>query len=389
MNKKEILIQRLSFYIHIPYCVKRCGYCDFNTYTPAELQLTEGLTQISNSYIDLLVKEIEFARNQVGESALVPSIFFGGGTPSLMEASDIKRVITAISEQFKLDSIAEVTLETNPDTVTKEKLKQFYDAGVNRISFGMQSSVPHVLKTLDRTHNPENLPQVTKWASEVGFKEISVDLIYGTPGESKQDWQQSIDSALALPISHISAYALIVEEGTKLAAQIKRGEITKLDDDLTAEKYIMADKAFTTAGFNWYELSNWAKPNSQSKHNLAYWLGHNWWGAGPGAHSHINGKRFWNVKHPNLYKQKIQDSETVILDSEVLEGSQIESERLMLSIRLPQGVAKNTLNNQQILELTDYVNSGHLDQENWNLGRATLTLDGRLIADRIVREILL
>ena len=379
----------LAFYIHIPYCVKRCGYCDFNTYTPAELQLTEGLTQISNSYIDLLVKEIEFARNQVGESAIVPSIFFGGGTPSLMEASDIKRVITAISKQFKLDPIAEVTLETNPDTVTKEKLKQFYDAGVNRISFGMQSSVPHVLKTLDRTHNPENLPQVTKWATEVGFKEISVDLIYGTPGESKQDWQQSIDSALALPISHISAYALIVEEGTKLAAQIKRGEIAKPDDDLTAEKYIMADKAFTTAGFNWYELSNWAKPNSQSKHNLAYWLGHNWWGAGPGAHSHINGKRFWNVKHPNLYKQKIQANETVILDSEVLEGSQIESERLMLSIRLPQGVAKNTLNNQQILELTDYVNSGHLDQENWNLGRATLTLDGRLIADRIVREILL
>ena len=379
----------LAFYIHIPYCVKRCGYCDFNTYTPAELQLTEGLTQISNSYIDLLVKEIEFARNQVGESALVPSIFFGGGTPSLMEASDIKRVITAISKQFKLDPIAEVTLETNPDTVTKEKLKQFYDAGVNRISFGMQSSVSHVLKTLDRTHNPENLPQVTKWASEVGFKEISVDLIYGTPGESKQDWQQSIDSALALPISHISAYALIVEEGTKLAAQIKRGEIAKPDDDLTAEKYIMADKAFTTAGFHWYELSNWAKPNSQSKHNLAYWLGHNWWGAGPGAHSHINGKRFWNVKHPNLYKQKIQANETVILDSEVLKGSQIESERLMLSIRLPQGLEKNTLNNQQILELTDYVNSGHLDQENWNLGRATLTLDGRLIADRIVREILL
>ena len=379
----------LAFYIHIPYCVKRCGYCDFNTYTPAELQLTEGLTQISNSYIDLLIKEIEFARNQVGESAKVPSIFFGGGTPSLMEASDIKRVISAISQRFELEPNAEITLETNPDTVTKEKLKQFYDAGVNRISFGMQSSVLHVLKTLDRTHNPENLPQVTKWANKVGFKEISVDLIYGTPGESRQDWQQSIDSALALPITHISAYALIVEEGTKLAAQIKRGEIAKPDDDLTAEKYIMADKAFTAAGFNWYELSNWAKPNSQSKHNLAYWLGHNWWGAGPGAHSHINGKRFWNVKHPNLYKQKIQADETVVLDSEILEDLQIESERLMLSIRLPQGVEKNTLNNQQILELTDYVNSGHLDEENWNLGRATLTLDGRLIADRIVREILL
>lgn len=379
----------LAFYIHIPYCVKRCGYCDFNTYTPAELQLTEGLTQISNSYIDLLIKEIEFAREQVGESAKVPSIFFGGGTPSLMEASDIKRVITAISEQFELEPNAEITLETNPDTVTKEKLKQFYDAGVNRISFGMQSSVLHVLKTLDRTHNPENLPQVTKWANEVGFKEISVDLIYGTPGESRQDWQQSIDSALALPITHISAYALIVEEGTKLAAQIKRGEIAKPDDDLTAEKYIMADKAFTAAGFNWYELSNWAKNESHSKHNLSYWLGENWWGIGPGAHSHLNGERFWNVKHPNSYKEKIELNQLPIADSEILNKNQIESERLMLSIRLTSGIETKSLNEKQLNNLAGYVDSGHLNHSDWQRGRATLTLDGRLIADRIVREILL
>ena len=379
----------LAFYIHIPYCIKRCGYCDFNTYTPAELQITSELKDISNSYIDLLISEIKSARIEVGESAVIPSIFFGGGTPSLMEASDIGRVISTIKDQFNLAKDAEITLETNPDTVTKEKLAQFLAAGVNRLSFGMQSAVPHVLATLDRTHNPDNLPQVTKWAKEVGFKEISVDLIYGTPGESKEDWQRSIDAALSLPITHISAYALIVEEGTKLAAQIKRGEVGNVDDDLSADKYIMADQAFTSAGFNWYELSNWAKPNSESRHNIFYWLGKNWWGAGPGAHSHLNGRRFWNVKHPNLYKERIIKGESAVAEFENLESVQIESERLMLSIRLPSGVEKSTLNDKQILDLAGYVESGHLDQANWNLGRATLTLDGRLIADRILREILL
>jgi oxygen-independent coproporphyrinogen-3 oxidase len=379
----------LAFYIHIPYCIKRCGYCDFNTYTPAELKITSELKDISNSYIDLLISEIKSARIEVGESAVIPSIFFGGGTPSLMEASDIGRVISTIKDQFNLAKDAEITLETNPDTVTKEKLAQFLAAGVNRLSFGMQSAVPHVLATLDRTHNPDNLPQVTKWAKEVGFKEISVDLIYGTPGESKEDWQRSIDAALSLPITHISAYALIVEEGTKLAAQIKRGEVANVDDDLSADKYIMADQAFTSAGFNWYELSNWAKPNSESRHNIFYWLGKNWWGAGPGAHSHLNGRRFWNVKHPNLYKERIIKGESAVAEFENLESIQIESERLMLSIRLPSGVEKSTLNDKQILDLAGYVESGHLDQANWNLGRATLTLDGRLIADRILREILL
>jgi oxygen-independent coproporphyrinogen-3 oxidase len=379
----------LAFYIHIPYCVKRCGYCDFNTYTPSELKITEGLAQISNSYIDLLLMEIKAAKVQVGQSANVPSIFFGGGTPSLMQPDDIGRVISTIKSEFILLPNAEITMECNPDTVTKESLAAFRAIGVNRVSFGMQSAVKHVLATLDRTHNPENLLQVTTWAQEVGFSEISVDLIYGTPGESLADWQTSIDAALALPITHISAYALIVEEGTKLAAQIKRGEVAQVDDDLTAEKYLVADKAFTAAGFEWYELSNWAKSGSLSKHNLAYWLGDNWWGAGPGAHSHLNGKRFWNVKHPNLYKERVLANQSPVADSEVLEELQIESERLMLSLRLPSGVDKQSLNELQLAELSSYVESGHLDQANWNQGRATLTLDGRLIADRILRQILL
>ena len=379
----------LAFYVHIPYCVKRCGYCDFNTYTPSELKITEGLAQISNSYIDLLLMEIKAAKVQVGQSANVPSIFFGGGTPSLMQPDDIGRVISTIKSEFTLLPDAEITMECNPDTVTKESLAAFRAIGVNRVSFGMQSAVKHVLATLDRTHNPENLLQVTTWAKEVGFSEISVDLIYGTPGESLADWQASIDAALTLPITHISAYALIIEEGTKLAAQIKRGDVAQVDDDLTAEKYLVADKAFTAAGFEWYELSNWAKSGSLSKHNLAYWLGDNWWGAGPGAHSHLDGKRFWNVKHPNLYKERVLANQSPVADSEVLEELQIESERLMLSLRLPSGVEKQSLNEMQLSELSSYVESGHLDLANWNQGRATLTLDGRLIADRILRQILL
>ena len=379
----------LAFYIHIPYCVKRCGYCDFNTYTPAELKISTGLEQISNSYIDLLLQEIDSVREQIVGEITVPSIFFGGGTPSLMQPNDIGRVISKIKNEFDLPLNSEITLECNPDTVTKDSLENFKKVGINRVSFGMQSAVPHVLATLDRTHKPENLAQAITWANEVGISEISVDLIYGTPGESITDWQTSIDSALALPITHISAYALIIEEGTKLAAQIKRGEVPEVDDDLVADKYLIADKAFKEAGFEWYELSNWSKPGSESKHNMAYWNGDNWWGAGPGAHSHLNGKRFWNVKHPNLYKERIQNKQSAVADSEVLKKDQIESERLMLLLRLPSGIEKQTLNQIQLSELSEFVESGHLDRANWNQGRASLTLNGRLIADRILRKILL
>jgi oxygen-independent coproporphyrinogen-3 oxidase len=379
----------LAFYIHIPYCVKRCGYCDFNTYTPAELKISTGLEQISNSYIDLLLQEIDSVREQIVGEITVPSIFFGGGTPSLMQPNDIGRVISKIKTEFDLPLNSEITLECNPDTVTKDSLENFKKVGINRVSFGMQSAVPHVLATLDRTHKPENLAQATTWANEVGISEISVDLIYGTPGESITDWQTSIDSALALPITHISAYALIIEEGTRLAAQIKRGEVPEVDDDLVADKYLIADKAFKEAGFEWYELSNWSKPGSESKHNMAYWNGDNWWGAGPGAHSHLDGKRFWNVKHPNLYKERIQNKQSAVADSEVLKKDQIESERLMLLLRLPSGIEKQTLNQIQLSELSEFVESGHLDRANWNQGRASLTLNGRLIADRILRKILL
>ena len=379
----------LSFYIHIPYCVRRCGYCDFNTYTPAELQVSEDLTKISNNHIDLLIAEADLARASVKTSAPIPTIFFGGGTPTLMEPIDLKRVLQHLEDKFGFAPDIEITIEANPDTVTKEKLAALREIGINRISFGMQSGVSHVLKVLDRTHNPANVSKATNWAKEVGFKEISVDLIYGAPGESIEDWQTTIWTALELPITHISAYALIVEAGTKLAGQVKRGEVVIPEDDQTADKYLIADESFSKAGFDWYELSNWSKAGSESRHNIAYWVGANWWGLGPGAHSHVDGVRFWNVKHPAAYQDRLTTGAEPIQEREILTEEQMASERLMLEIRLKSGIAKSSLTAEQLDALESFRIGGALDPDMWAAQRVALTQSGRLIADRIVREILL
>ena len=373
----------LSFYIHVPYCVKRCGYCDFNTYTPAELN--GDLKSVSSDYIDLLVKEVDFAEREINSS--ISTIFIGGGTPTLLEASDINKILKKLENTFGFAGDIEITIEANPDSVTPEKLSQLRTAGVNRISFGMQSSVGHVLKVLDRTHNPDNVSKSVELARSAGFNEINLDLIYGTPGESISDWKQSIESALALPITHISAYALILEDGTKLANQVKRKEFEMPDDGQTAQKYLIADTAFNQAGFEWYELSNWAKPGSECKHNMAYWRGDNWWGLGPGAHSHLAGRRFWNIKHPNSYRASLE-SGSPIAGSEVLNAEQIESERVMLEIRLRSGLEKASLKSAQLETAKSYLEGGELDTESWQNGRISLTPKGRLVADRIVRSIL-
>ncbi len=377
----------LAFYVHIPYCARRCGYCDFNTYTPSELSISSDLSGVSRDYIDLLIAEINSAR-KISTADLVPTIFFGGGTPTLMEPADLGRVVTAIKNNFDLAPNAEITTEANPDTVTPAKLAELREAGINRISFGMQSAVPHVLAALDRTHNPANVARSVNDARAAGFDEVSVDLIYGTPGESMSDWQESIDVALSLPISHISAYALIVEQGTKLGAQVKRGEVVMPDDDETADKYVLADAKFGAAGLNWYELSNWSKAGSESRHNLAYWNGDNWWGAGPGAHSHIDGRRWWNVKHPTAYKEKISSGQSPMHEEEVLNDEQKNSERMMLEIRLAKGIDAKTLDSGQLAILESFKNQGHLLADSWAAGRIVLSTSGRLIADRIVREIL-
>jgi oxygen-independent coproporphyrinogen-3 oxidase len=379
----------LSFYIHIPYCVKRCGYCDFNTYTPGELKPGSDIAQVSNGYIDLLIQEGKIARSEVKTTKPIETIFFGGGTPTLMEPADLGRVLNSLEADFDFASDIEITIEANPDTVSKAKLAALREIGINRISFGMQSAVPHVLAVLDRTHNPENVIKATTWAREVGFEQVSADLIYGAPGESLEDWETTIDAALALPITHISAYALIVESGTKLAAQVKRGEVIIPEDDQTADKYLMADEKFRKAGFNWYELSNWSKPEGECRHNMAYWEGADWWGLGPGAHSHLNGKRFWNVKHPTAYRERLEANQSPIMDSEQLTLEEMENERVMLEIRLPRGLEKSSLTSASLARLESYLTGGQISQEHWDQGRISLTISGRLMADRIVREILL
>ena len=370
----------LSFYVHIPYCIKRCGYCDFNTYTPNELQDGASLEIVSNDYIDAVLLELDAAPTDQ-----VPTIFFGGGTPSLLPAKDLGRVIAAIKARNGLTTDCEITLEANPDSVTDEKLQGYLAAGFNRISFGMQSAKPHVLAVLDRTHNPASVKRAVDMARAAGFKSISVDLIYGTPGESLEDWRATVTEALSLDIDHISAYALIVETGTKLAAQIKRGDLAMPIDDLMADMYLLVDQMCNEAGLDWYELSNWAKPGHECAHNIAYWKSANWWGLGPGAHSHIDKKRFWNVKHPTAYKQKLFAKESPIADSELLTDEQLRDEAIMLAIRMRTGLALDLLSDAAQTRILQYQNSGHLNLIDKHL---QLTAQGRLIADRLVREAL-
>ena len=376
---------QLSFYVHIPYCVKRCGYCDFNTYTPSELREGGTLEMVSNDYIDAVLKEIEIAKRTA--PGAVPTIFFGGGTPSLLPAHDLGRVITAIKSGWSVSPNCEITLEANPDSVDASKLMAFREAGFNRVSFGMQSAQPHVLATLDRTHNPENVLRAIEGARAAGFSSVSVDLIYGTPGESLDDWRSTVESALALGVDHISAYALIVESGTKLANQIKRGELSMPDDDLMADMYLLVDRLAQESGLSWYELSNWSKPGHESQHNIAYWKNSNWWGLGPGAHSHKDGMRWWNIKHPTAYKAALFAGTTVIAESEVLTPAQLADEAIMLPIRMREGIALANLSPEQISRVSPYSQSGHVDPLKWESGILQLTPEGRLIADRIVREL--
>ena len=294
-------------YLHVPFCRVRCGYCDFNTYTATELR---GARQAD--YADQAIAEIALAGGVLDDLAAhdaavrrpVSTVFVGGGTPTLLPAGDLARMLDAVRDTWGLAAGAEVTTEANPDSVDAADLRTLADAGFTRVSFGMQSVVPHVLATLDRTHDPERVPQVVQWAKDAGL-DASVDLIYGTPGESLDNWRRSLDAALSYDVDHLSAYALIVEDGTALARRIRRGEIAPVDDDLHAAMYETADAALSAAGYEWYEVSNWARGGAVSRHNLSYWLGHDWWGVGPGAHSHVGGVRGGDVKHPTAWAARL------------------------------------------------------------------------------------
>lgn len=377
-----------GLYVHIPFCAVRCGYCDFNTYTATEL----GGGASQDAYAATAVSEVDFAAAVLRNSGIpdrpLSTVFFGGGTPTLLPAGDLARILGAAIGEWGLEPGAEVTTEANPDSVTPESLAVLKDAGFTRVSFGMQSAVPHVLKVLDRTHTPSRVPQVVQWARDAGLA-VSLDLIYGTPGESLDDWRYSLETALSYQPDHISAYALIVEDGTKLAAQIRRGEVPGIDDDDHADKYELADQLIREAGLSWYEVSNWSRtPEQACRHNLAYWRGDDWWGIGPGAHSHVGGVRWWNVKHPTAYAGRLAQGLSPAAGRETLDDGTRDMERIMLEARLVSGVGISSLGESGRKEVAGLIADGLVDPASAFQGSLVLTLKGRLLADAVVRRIL-
>jgi oxygen-independent coproporphyrinogen-3 oxidase len=370
-------------YVHVPFCVTRCGYCDFNTYTAAEL----GSGASRESYAGQAIEEIRQARRVLGPAQLpVSTVFFGGGTPSLLPPSDLRAILRAIDAEFGLLPGAEVTAEANPETVDERVLAELRSSGLNRISLGMQSAVPHVLSVLDRVHEPGRPQRCVSWARSAGFEHVSLDLIYGTPGESDDDWARSVASALAAGPDHISAYALIVEDGTRLAARIRRGELAAPDDDAMADRYLAADGLFTAAGLDWYEISNWAAgERARCRHNLLYWTGGDWWGVGPGAHSHIGGTRWWNVRHPAAYAGRIAAGRSPGQAREILTPAERRTERIMLLTRLAAGCGVDELAPAGRAAAAVAVADGLLAPRAFAGGRAVLTAPGRLLADAVIR----
>lgn len=372
-------------YLHVPFCRVRCGYCDFNTYTSSELR---GARQ--DEYADTLLREVRLAERVLARAGGIrpaSTVFFGGGTPTLLPPGDLARMLAGVRETFGLADGAEITVEANPDTVTEAVAAELAAAGVTRLSIGMQSAVPHVLAALDRTHEPANVETAVRAARGAGL-DVSVDLIYGAPGESLEDWRASLDAATALEPDHVSAYALIIEDGTKLARQIRRGEVAAPDDDLQADMYELADDLLTGAGFGWYEVSNWARDDARrSRHNLAYWTGADWWGFGPGAHSHIAGVRFWNVKHPAAYAQRLAAGESPAAARETPDAAARALESVLLRTRIRDGLPIAELVGHGREAVAGLIADGLVDGPAAVRGRIVLTRRGRLLADAVVRTL--
>jgi putative oxygen-independent coproporphyrinogen III oxidase len=368
-----------GLYVHVPFCASRCGYCDFNTYLGAEL----GGGALQGSYADTAVTEIRLARRVLGPHApAVETVFVGGGTPTLLPPADLAKVVRAVREEFGLAADAEVTTEANPDSVDERTLADLRAAGFTRVSFGMQSAVSHVLRVLDRTHTPGRPQAAAKEAFAAGFEQVSLDLIYGTPGESDADWQASLDAALDVAPTHVSAYALIVEDGTRLGREVARGRLPAPDDDVLADRYLLAEQALSP--FGWYEVSNWGEP---CRHNMGYWRGGDWWGIGPGAHSHVGGVRWWNVKHPAAYAERLAADLSPAAGREVLDAEDRRVERVLLEVRLREGLPLDVLRAAGRAAASRAVGDGLLDAAAYDDGRAVLTLRGRLLADAVVRDL--
>lgn len=378
--------RRFGFYVHVPFCTTRCGYCDFNTYTADELGRSPGASR--SSWADGAISEIRLARRILGSTDIpVETVFFGGGTPTLLPPDDLGRVLHAIDAEFGLRPDAEVTTEANPESVTPGSLARLREIGFTRVSVGMQSARPHVLAVLDRVHTPGRPERVVADAHAAGFEHVNLDLIHGAPGETLADWRASLEAAVAAGPDHISAYALIVEDGTKLAAQINRGELPMPDDDEQADKYLLADELLAGAGFSWYEIANWAESDgARCRHNELYWTGGDWWGVGPGAHSHIGGTRWWNVKHPAAWAGRLaaETDNSPAHAREVLDQPTRRMERIMLEVRLARGLDTALLDDDGTAAAERAAADGLATMDD---GRLVLTTQGRLLADAVTRTL--
>jgi oxygen-independent coproporphyrinogen-3 oxidase len=369
-------------YVHVPFCASRCGYCDFNTYTADEL----GPGASRAEYADAAITEITRSHHHLGAGARsVSTVFIGGGTPTLLPARDLVRILATINDRFGIIEGAEITTEANPESVEPAALEELVGGGFTRISFGMQSQDPAVLATLDRRHTPGRTGEAVRQARAAGFTSINLDLIYGTPGESDASWRASVDAAIALEPDHISAYALIVEDGTGLSARIRRGELLAPDDDVLADRYEIVDAALNSAGLGGYEVSNWARPGHACAHNLAYWRGEDWWGIGPGAHSHVDGVRWWNVKHPAAYARSLAEGRWPAAGREILDERARLTEDILLRIRLAEGWPTPAAWASVVQGL---VAEGLLEPARAADGRAVLTPRGRLLADAVARRLI-
>ena len=377
-----------GIYLHVPFCTARCGYCDFNTYTADELGSAPGASR--SSWADAAIAELQLARRVFGASDVpVSTIFVGGGTPSLLPAADLGRVIRVIRDEFGLAPDVEISTEANPESVGPAWFDGLLDAGFTRVSLGMQSARPHVLAVLDRVHTPGRPAEAADEARKAGFEHINLDLIYGTPGETLDDWRASVAAAIDAGADHVSAYALIVEEGTRLAARIRRGELPAPDDDDLADKYEFADDALTEAGFSWYEVSNWAtSAAARCRHNELYWTGGHWWGIGPGAHSHVGGTRWWNVKHPAAWAARLSSGESPAHAREVLDAETRRVERVLLEIRLADGLDTAALDDAGRVAASEILADGLIDADKFAARRLVLTRRGRLLADAVVHRLL-
>ncbi|GAB3579453.1 radical SAM family heme chaperone HemW [Calidifontibacter terrae] len=373
-------------YVHIPFCRVRCGYCDFNTYTLTELG---GHGASVDTYADAVAAEIELAASVLPSRPPIDTVFFGGGTPTMLPATDLVRILDRLRDRFGFAADVEVTTEANPDSVTPQSLAVLAEGGFTRVSFGMQSAVPHVLHTLERTHDPANVSRALAAARGAGLA-VSLDLIYGTPGESLADWRTSLETAIDLEPGHLSAYALVVEDGTKLAAQVRRGQVTMPDDDDEADKYELADALLSAAGYGWYEVSNWATDASlRCRHNELYWSDANWWGFGPGAHSHVGGVRWWNVKHPSAYASRLRETQSPGAGRELLTDTQRYEEQVLLGIRRSVGLAVDSLAAQGRTAVAGLIADGLVEGSTvLRERRLVLTVRGRLLADTVVRRLL-